>query len=57
MTPEERERMARLVQKIQVEKDQSKLTELVTELNALIAKKDWRLGHSEARCDSSHAPK
>jgi hypothetical protein len=46
MTPEERERMARLVQQIQVEKDQQKFTELVSELNALLAKKDTRLERS-----------
>ena len=48
MTPEERERMARLVQRIQVEKDQGKFTQLITELRALLAK-DERLAHSCAR--------
>jgi hypothetical protein len=43
MTPEEKERMAALVQRIQVEQDQEKFTELVTQLNALLAQKDRRL--------------
>jgi hypothetical protein len=43
MTPDEKQRMAALVQQIQVEQDQKKFTELVTELNALLARKDKRL--------------
>ena len=43
MSPENRERMSRLVQQIQNEKDHKKLTELISELNALLGEPDKRL--------------
>jgi hypothetical protein len=49
MTPEEKERMAALVQRIQVEQDQKKFTELVIELNALLGQKDKRLELNRAQ--------
>jgi hypothetical protein len=43
VTPEEREQMARLVARIQVEKDHEKFIELVRQLNDLCARKERRL--------------
>lgn len=37
MTPEEKERMAVLVQRIQLEQDQKKFNDLVSELNTLLS--------------------
>jgi hypothetical protein len=42
MTPEERKRMAELVQQIQDERDQERFGRLVTELNDLLAERDKR---------------
>ena len=46
MTPDERERMAILCQRIAVEEDPNKFTELVDELNKLLERKEARLGSS-----------
>ncbi len=43
MTPEERERMNWLCQRIQDERDQKKFTDLVRELNDLLERKGHRL--------------
>ncbi|HKU24356.1 MAG TPA: hypothetical protein VJQ54_02730 [Candidatus Sulfotelmatobacter sp.] len=43
MTPEERERMAALCQRIATEQDRDLFTELVQELNDLLSVKDHRL--------------
>lgn len=43
MTPEERERMNVLCQRIAVEQDRDKFTHLVKELNDLLTLKDHRL--------------
>ena len=43
MTPDERERMAILCQKIAVEQNRVKFTELVDELNKLLEQKEARL--------------
>lgn len=43
MTPEERERMASICQRIAVEQDRNKFTQLVKELNDLLSLKDHRL--------------
>jgi heat shock protein HspQ len=48
MIPEERERISRLVQQIQMEKDQKKFTELISELNALLGENDKRCEHPQA---------
>jgi hypothetical protein len=43
MTPDERERMAILCERIAKEQDHEKFTELVDELNQLLDRKDQRL--------------
>jgi ribonucleotide reductase beta subunit family protein with ferritin-like domain len=43
MTPEEKQRLVWICKEIQVEKDQKKFNNLVTELNELIAKKVLRM--------------
>ncbi len=43
MTPDERELMAILCQRIAVEQDRMKFTKLVAELNELLEKKEHRL--------------
>lgn len=43
MTPEERERMAALCQRIATEQDRDLFTQLVQELNDLLSVKDQRL--------------
>jgi len=43
MTPEERERMAKIVAQIEVEKDTDKFSQLIEELNSLIDQKTQRL--------------
>jgi hypothetical protein len=43
MTPEERERMAALCQRIATEQDRNIFTQLVRELNDLLSVKDHRL--------------
>jgi hypothetical protein len=42
MTPEERERMTRLCERIAVEKNQDKFTKLIEELNDLLDEKSQR---------------
>lgn len=49
MTQEERERMNRLVLLIQDEKDHSKFTALVDELNELMDRKESRFAKAENR--------
>lgn len=46
MTPDERESMAILCQKIAVEQDRIRFTELVDELNKLLERKEARLEHN-----------
>ena len=46
MTPAERERIARLVEQIQIERDRKKFTELISALNALLAQKEKALEQS-----------
>jgi hypothetical protein len=46
MTSDERGRMEWLCKRMQEEQGQKVFTELVAELNALLAKKDTRLQHS-----------
>lgn len=48
MTPEERERMFYLCQRIAVEKDHQIFGELVAELNELLNRKDQRLEDIES---------
>lgn len=48
MTPEERERMFYLCQRIAVEKDHKIFSELVAELNELLNRKDQRLENIES---------
>jgi uncharacterized protein with von Willebrand factor type A (vWA) domain len=43
MTPDERDRMATLCQRIATEQDRDKFTQLVKELNDLLSAKDHRL--------------
>lgn len=43
MTPEERDRMSSLCQRIATEQDRDKFTQLVKELNDLLSQKDHRL--------------
>jgi hypothetical protein len=45
MTPDEREQMAILCQRIAVEQDRDKFTELVDQLNELLERKVQRLSH------------
>ena len=42
MTPDERERLNQLCSRIQTEKDQAKFSQLLTELNELLEKKEQR---------------
>jgi len=48
MTPEERERLAFLLQRIQEEKDHAKFLLLITEFNELLARKERRLAQQPA---------
>lgn len=48
MTPEERERMFHLCQRIAVEKDHKIFSELVAELNHLLNRKDQRLENTDS---------
>jgi hypothetical protein len=43
MTPEERDRMSSICQRIATEQDRDKFTQLVKELNDLLSVKDHRL--------------
>ena len=45
MTPDEVERMKALCQRIAIEKDQDKFSQLIAELNELLERKDKRLDH------------
>ena len=47
MTPDERERMELLCQRIATEQDRDKFTQLVRELNDLLSAKDHRLGDKQ----------
>lgn len=51
MTPDERERMALLCQRIATEQDRDKFTQLVRELNDLLSAKDHRLEDKEKNHD------
>lgn len=46
MTPDEREKMHILCQRIAVEKDHQKFTQLVDQLNELLEQKEARLGRA-----------
>ena len=45
MTPEERTKMEELIRLIQDEKDHTKFTELISQLNTLLERKERRLNH------------
>jgi hypothetical protein len=47
MTPDEREQMQRLCERIAVEQDHKKFTELIESLNKLLARKNHRLEERE----------
>jgi hypothetical protein len=47
MTPDEREQMHSLCERIAVEQDHEKFTESIEALNKLLARKDHRLGERE----------
>jgi hypothetical protein len=47
MTPDERERMAILCERIATEKDRAKFRSFVRELNELLERKDQRLASEE----------
>jgi hypothetical protein len=49
MTPDERERMASLCQRIATEQDREKFTQLVKALNDLLSVKDHRLEDKEKK--------
>jgi hypothetical protein len=49
MTPDEREQMAILCQRIAVEKDHDTFTKLVEELNELLARKERRFNAAERK--------
>lgn len=49
MTPEERERMSALCQRIATEQDRDIFTELVKELNDLLSVKDHRLEEKQKK--------
>ncbi len=51
MTPDERERMSVLCQRIATEQDRDKFTQLVRELNDLLSAKDHRLEDKEKKHD------
>ena len=51
MTPDERERMALLCQRIATEQDRDNFTQLVRELNDLLSAKDHRLEDKEKKHD------
>jgi hypothetical protein len=51
MTPDERERMTTLCQRIATEQDREKFTQLVKELNDLLSLKDHRLEDREKKKD------
>ena len=49
MTPEERERMTSLCQRIATEQDRDAFTRLVKQLNDLLSQKDHRLENKEKK--------
>jgi hypothetical protein len=49
MTPDERERMAILCQRIAVEKDHDTFTKLVEELNDVLARKEQRFNAAKRK--------
>lgn len=49
MTPDERERMTTLCQRIATEQDRDKFTQLVKELNDLLSVKDHRLQYKQKK--------
>jgi len=51
MTPDERERMTTLCQRIATEQDREKFTQLVKEINDLLSVKDHRLEDREKKKD------
>ena len=51
MTPDERERMTTLCQRIATEQDREKFTQLVKALNDLLSVKDQRLEDKEKKND------
>jgi hypothetical protein len=51
MTPEEREQMASLCQRIATEQDRDIFSHLVTQLNELLSRKDQRLEDKEKKKD------
>ena len=53
MTPDERERMASLCQRIATEQDREKFTQLVKALNDLLSVKDHRLEDKEKKKDEA----
>ena len=53
MTPEERERMASLCQRIATEQDRDQFTQLVKELNDLLSVKDHRLVERQSKKNKS----
>lgn len=54
MTTQEKEEMERLCKLIQIERDQKKFTELIVELNRLLANKEDRLTSPRNVINSSH---
>jgi len=56
MTPDEREQMAILCQRIAVEQDRNKFTELVDQLNELLEHKERRL-NNPSQAGTSAAPR
>jgi hypothetical protein len=52
MTPDERERMAVLCERIAKEQDHQTFTKLVQELNSLLDDKDRRLASKESKQES-----
>lgn len=57
MTPEERELMNTLCREIQDEKDPKRFSELVRELDEVLARKDERLNEKGASLSSSPSKK
>jgi hypothetical protein len=54
MTPEEREQMDRLCQRIQTEKDPHVFTDLVEQLNDLLQRKEKRIENKHSKLPDSH---
>jgi hypothetical protein len=47
MSPEERERVHKICAQVQVEQDRQRFTELITELNRILERKEQRLEERE----------